>query len=69
MSTILKRIGRGFLRPFVKLRASFRRNAIIIANASPEELRRYKEMLDESKRVSDARREVLARSHLPGNIL
>jgi hypothetical protein len=69
MSTILQRIGRVFLRSFVKLRARLRRNAIIIAHASPEDLRRYKAMLDECQRASDARRDVLIRSHLPGNIL
>jgi hypothetical protein len=69
MSTILIRIGRGFLRPFIKLRAKLRRNAIIIANASPEDLRRYRAMLDECREARQAREDLIIRSRLPGNIL
>jgi hypothetical protein len=67
MFRFLKRAGLALLRPFQKLRARIRRNAIIIANASPEELRHYKALLDDNRRIQQANHDLLIRSRLPGS--
>jgi hypothetical protein len=67
MSKILNTLGQSVLRPIIKLKATYRRNAIIIANMSPEQLRERKRMLDELRFTREQRSELLMRHKPPGN--
>jgi putative heme iron utilization protein len=66
MSKILKSLGQALLRPIIKLRATARRNAIIYANMSPEQLREHKRVLDELRAMREQRSELLLRHRPPG---
>lgn len=66
MSKILKRLGRALLRPITKLKATGKRNTIIYANMTPEQLRERKRMLDELRFMREQRSELLMRHRLPG---
>jgi hypothetical protein len=66
MSNILKNVGQALLRPIIKLRATARRNAIIYAHMSPEQLREYSRMRDELRAAKDRQREFLLRHRPPG---
>jgi hypothetical protein len=66
MSKILKHLGQALLRPIIKLKATSKRNAIIYAHMSPEQLRERKRMLDELRFMREQRSELLLRHKLPG---
>jgi hypothetical protein len=66
MSKILKHLGQALLRPIIKLKATSRRNAIIYAHMSPEQLRERKRMLDELRFMKEQRSELLLRHRHPG---
>jgi hypothetical protein len=67
MSKILNTLGQSVLRPIIKLKATYRRNAIIIANMSPEQLRERKRMLDELRFAREQHSALLLRNRLPGS--
>jgi hypothetical protein len=66
MSKILGILGQALLRPIIKLKATNKRNAIIYANMSPEQLRERKRMLDELRFMREQRSELLLRHRPPG---
>jgi retron-type reverse transcriptase len=66
MSKILRILGQALLRPIIKLKATNKRNAIIYANMSPEQLRERKRMLEELRFMREQRSELLLRHKLPG---
>jgi hypothetical protein len=66
MPKFLKLLGQALLRPFVKLRATCRRNAIILAHMTPEQLRERARMMDELRLARDSRRDLLVRLRPPG---
>jgi hypothetical protein len=67
MSKILKTLGQSVLRPIIKLKATCRHNAIIIAHMSPEQLREHKRMHDELRFMREQRSELLMRHKPPGS--
>ena len=66
MPHVLNAAGQAILWPFKKFRAHCRRNAIIIAHMTPEELREYKRMRDELRLAHERRREYPPLFRLPG---
>lgn len=66
MSNILKKLGRALLRPVIKLRAAARRNAIIYANMSPEQVREHLRIRDELRTAKERRSAFLLRHRPPG---
>jgi hypothetical protein len=67
MSKITKAIGSALQRPIIKLRATSRRNAILYAHMSPEQLRERKRMLDELHFAREQQSALLLRHRLPGS--
>ncbi len=71
MSKILRLpglLGQALLRPITQLKATCRRNAIIYANMTPEQLREHIRMRDELREVRERRSELMIRYRTPGGM-
>ena len=66
MPNVITAMGQAIFWPVKKLKAHYRRNAIIIAHMTPEELREYKRMRDELRAACENRRAFMAFGHVPG---
>jgi hypothetical protein len=65
MPKLLSLLGQALLRPIIKLKAICRRNAILFAHMTPEQLRERARMLDELRLARDSRRDFLVRFRPP----